>query len=468
MIKKIIQTKVFRNFSYLTIGSIISQLLMLVTVLKITNAFSTEQYGLYSFIIAQGMLVYTLSDLGVKAVTIRGIARNPLHTNDYVVNGAKIRLIALFAVVLLYLVYNNFLGQLSLLQILLLTALGLIHSTFYLFEYVFLGYQKMLVPSLIKIGHSSLWFLIVVILPKEYFTVELLLVLFIISNLIQSVILLVVLKKDGLLQGKTLNFFSSSKALLSESWPYIALMLLTLPYSYFSNNLLDINSNRDEIAYFNLAKKLMGPVQIIITFSITAIFPNISAMFEQNYAKFKGLISDGTYLFILLIALFSFLFTMFSKEAVELLFEEKYYPAILVIQLQVWFVFFNGINHLIATILGAANLEKYIFKLAVVNFVVSVPMLYYGSKFGAMGISYAYVLSFALYEIYLWIQFKNLVNIKIKNDILVWILALIMFFISYFISQELNLFVKSLISIFMVGILYFLFFKKSTFNFLKR
>jgi O-antigen/teichoic acid export membrane protein len=419
---------------------------MLLTVIKITKFLSPDDYGIYSFILAQGMLLITVSELGSKSIIIRAIARNPKATMDIVINNTKLRLLALIVIVLCYLIYNNLLGNLSNIHLFLLAIYALVNSIFFLFESIFLGNQKMYFPSIIKICTNLLYFIIVMVIPDSTFSIDILLISYIIVNLIQTIFFFILLKSENLFLGKADKFIPSSKRIIIESWPYIALMFLSLPMLHFGNNLLDINSTNEEVGYFNLAKKLMGPVQLIITFSLSAIFPNIAAMFINNRQKFNSLISNGMHIFIGLTAFFCFTFTLFSKDLVLLIFSEKYLPAIKVIQFQVWFLFLNGINHFIVIIFGAADLEKQIYKLALVNLIISAPFLYYGSIYGALGISYGFVISFAIFEFYIWYQFKKHLNIKISYEKITWILSITLFIISYTVSSA-PLYQKIILSI---------------------
>ena len=381
------------------------------------------------------MLLITISELGSKPIIIRTIAREPTQSKDIVINGSKLRLITIIVIVLIYLIYNHFLGSLSLGQLWLLGTYTLVNSIFYLIEDIFLGHQKMYYPSLIKSGINLLYFLIVILLPISLFTIDILLLSYVFVSTIQTILYYYLLKKEKLLIGKTSNFIYSSKNLIIKSWPYLALMLLSLPMLHMANNFLDINSSKEEVGYFNLAKKLMGPVQLIITFSLTAIFPNISAMFIKDTEKFKMLISKGIHIFIGLTALFCFSFTLFSHDIVLLVFSDKYLPAIKVVQLQVWFLFLNGINHFIVIVFGAANREKQIYKLALVNLIISAPFLYYGSLYGALGISYGFIASFAIFEFYIWYQFKRKINLSISHEKITWLISIFLFSISYFMSN---------------------------------
>jgi O-antigen/teichoic acid export membrane protein len=435
LIKKLSQKKVVKNFSYLTIGSIVSQLLMLLTVIKITDVLSIDDYGTYSFIIAQGMLLITISELGTKSIIIRTIARQQDRTKDIVVNGIKLRVVTMIGAMLLYFVYNYFLGTLETSHILLLGSYALATSMFYLFEHVFIGYQKMYFPSLIKSGVNLAYLLIVLLLPASLLSIDILLISYIFITVIQSAWFYLLLKKENLIVGQAKSFIESSRELITESWPYFALMLLSLPILHFANNFLDINSSKEEVGYYNLAKKLMGPVQLVITFSLTAIFPNISAMFIENRQRFNNLISNGMGLFIGLTSMFCFAFSMFSEDIILLVFSEKYLPAIKVIQLQVWFLFLNGVSHFITVVFGASNQEKQISKLALVNLLISAPFLYYGSLFGAIGISYGFIISAVIFTFYIWYQFKTQLKINISNEKLTWLLSASLFAISYFMTS---------------------------------
>jgi len=154
------------------------------------------------------------------------------------------------------------------------------------------------------------------------------------------------------------------------------------------------------------------------------------------------------------------LFTLFAREVVTMLFTDAYLPAVKVCQLQVWFVFLMGVNSLIGTILGATDNEKLLLRLGVANAVVSTPLLYFGSYYGALGLSYGYVISFAVFEIYVWFVFKRALKVKIDIDVLLWVLAVAFFILSYFIPVDTGIIYRLMFGTFaVVGL--GLFFRKS-------
>lgn len=451
MLKQILRHKVFKNFSYLTIGTVLAQVISLLTILKITHILVPSEYGVFSFLMVQGTLILTLGDFGVRNIVIRTIARDPKTTNDLIVNGTILRSIALVILILLYIVYNYFLGSLSVTQMALIFVYAFINCISNLFENAFLGNQKMLPSSLINLVYSILWFAAVYVLPANKLNVDNLFDIFLVVNAIKALLFFVFLRYQKLLVGKVENFWISSKKLVKESWPYFVLVLLMMPFSMLSNNFLDLNSTSEQIGYFNLSQKLIGPVSLLIDIGLAAIFPNLSSLWVKDKDQFGKYVSIGFKYFMLLALILCFLFTLFAGDVVRLLFTAKYIPAIKVSQLQIWYLFLTTVDSLMGTILGAVNKEKTILKFGIYKALFCTPFLYYGSKFGALGLSYGYVASLAFFQIYLWVGFKKAMNIPLKQIEILWFSSVVLFAISYFVHQDNTFILRVVIALFAIG-----------------
>lgn len=446
MVKSILKNIVFKNFSYLTISTVISQLIALVTILKITSILNPNDYGLYTFLIAQGTLLLKIGDLGNRNIVIRTISREPKQTNDLLVNGGIVRSLAIILLFLVYLVYNHFLGSLSSEHLLLIFIFTLVSCFSGLFELVFMGNQKMFPSSLINLGYSIIWFLIVFFLPNRVMDITLIFILFIVVNFIKAGLFLFFLRYHKLLIGPVQNFVVSTKQLFKESWPYFVMILIMLPLTSLSNNFLDINSNNQQIGYFNLSQRLIGPLSLVITMMLTAVFPNLSALWVKDKVKFKNYLSNGFRFFMLASIIFCFLFTLFAQELVIYLFPSEYLPAVAVCQIQVWYLFLTSIDSLIGVVLGAANMEKLILRFGILYFFICSPALYYGSHYGALGLSYSYVISFGCCLVYVWFTFNKTLQLEIKHNGILWALGLGLFAISYFLPTNTTLVHKLLLS----------------------
>jgi O-antigen/teichoic acid export membrane protein len=451
MLKQILQHKVFKNFSYLTIGTVLAQVISLLTILKITHILVPSEYGVFSFLMVQGTLILTLGDFGVRNIVIRTIARDPKTTNDLIVNGTILRTIALVVLVVLYIAYNYFFGHLSVFQMALIFIYAFINCISNLFENAFLGNQKMLPSSLINLAYSIIWFGSIYVLPANKINVDSLFYIFLIVNAIKTLLFFICLKYQKLLVGKVENFWISSKKLVKESWPYFVLVLLMMPFSMLSNNFLDRNSTSEQIGYFNLSQKLIGPVSLLIDIGLAAIFPNLSSLWVKDKDQFAKYVSIGFKYFMLLALILCFLFTLFAGDVVRLLFTAKYIPAIKVSQLQIWYLFLTTVDSLMGTILGSVNKEKVILKFGIYKALFCTPFLFYGSMFGALGLSYGYVASLAFFQIYLWLGFKKAMNIPLKQIEILWFSSVVLFGVSYFVHQDNTFILRVIIALLVIG-----------------
>ncbi len=446
ILKKLANNIVVKNASYVTIGGILAQLINLIALIKIAKIFSPSYYGVYTFLGVQEQLLVTLADLGIRNIIIRTIARNKMATNDILVNGILLRMGSTLIVAAIYYIYNLYAGSLSNVYVALICIYVFFNCISNLLESIFWGHQKMLPTALVNVSTSIIWLTTVYFLPLKSFTVQnIFIILFCINVVLAGSIYFIVLKVQKLLMGKIQPFLKSSTALLKESWPYFMLILISIPFGYLTNNYLDINSTKTEIGYFNLTQKLISPVSMVIGFTLSALFPNLSSLWVNDEGKFKRLLVKGIRSFMLVALLCCFMFTLFIDEAVHLILP-KYAPVVKVTQLQIWYVFLMGTNSLIGTIWGATNNEKKFIKSTFINVCISAPILFFGSKYGAIGLSYAYVISFALFEVYLWNDFKKSIKITIPQDKLLWLIAIFLFVVSYYLLDKVGLILKISIS----------------------
>ncbi|RDV10668.1 polysaccharide biosynthesis protein [Pontibacter diazotrophicus] len=451
MLNKLLNNTVFKNFSYLTISTAISQLLSFFTILKITSILTPNDYGVFTFLIAQGALLLTIGDLGIRNIVIRAIARNQYITNDLVVNGAVLRTGTMLLLSLLYTIYNYFLGSLVKEQLLLIFVYTLINCFSNLVEMVFIGNQKMLQPSLINLLYSIIWFSIIYFLPTNAIDVTYLFSLFTLLSIIKFSIYILFLKYYKLLIGKVEGFFKSTRKLISTSWPYFLMVLIMLPLTGLANNFLDLNSTKEEVGYFNLSQRLIGPIGLVITMSLTAIFPNLSSLWSKNEGKFYHFISVGFKYFMLSALISCFLFSLFAHEIVITIFPKNYLPAVKVCQIQIWYLFLTSVDSLIGTVLGAINKEKMILKFGIVYCCFCTPVLFFSSNYGALGLSFGYVLSFGICQLYVWNLFTRTLNIKIRYDNSLWMLAVILFVVSLSIPVDVSILYRITLSLAILG-----------------
>lgn len=435
-IKIILSNKVFRNFSYLTIGSILGQLLSLYSIYYITNLITPEFYGIYAFLISQGILLFRVSSFGNNNIVIRKIARDKDSAKNVAFSTLVFRILFILISSLLYILYNHYFGQLDRLQLILIVLYAVANSLCYLIEWVFTGLQNMKTIAVVNFATNLIWLILVLFFINENSEPNEIFVFYVLSFFIKALFYIIMLYVKKIFLGQHIRDVRSTGLNLNkESWPYFAMLLLLIPISNLDNNFLDLNSTEVELGYYNLAKRLIGPFSLLNTMLITAIFPNISSMWVDDRNKFSKVLSNGFPLFILLFGSICFGFCLFCNEVVDLLFKKEYKPAVIVCQIQIWYFLFFSIDFLMGTFLGASNKEKLILKFAIIYSIICTPSMFLGSYYGATGISLALLISFMLSMLFSWFMFKNVINLKMRTSQYTFFVIFILMALSYLITQ---------------------------------
>ncbi|MDL2323267.1 oligosaccharide flippase family protein [Bacteroidales bacterium OttesenSCG-928-A17] len=430
-IKDIYNNYVVRNMVYLGVGNGLSQLFNMVAVILITGFFCPTEYGKYAFMMSQALLLSVVADMGMRNIIIRDIARN---LNEKISVFSTAFIIILLSNLLLfgiYFCYNHFLGELDLFQLLLISLYSVILCLNNLCESIFMGSQKMAPISFWNILTSSVWLLFIWVMPKEHISVNFLfvasLVLFA-TKFICCFIQLIAIRKYSLI-GKVQR--SKIIDLIVRSAPYLGLALVALPANYLSNNFLQLNSTEEQIGFFSLGQKLTNPLTVVFAIIFSATFPNMSVLWSNDKPKFFKTSEKGIAYFILFASFCSFLFCLLIEPVFKLFFDVQYLQAINVCKLMVWHVCLMGICSLIGTIWGAMNKEKLAFHTAIINAAINIPLLWLGSKYGAESISVAYIVSFSIFIVILWLVFLK-TNKPRKEITYAWLPAILLFILSLY------------------------------------
>lgn len=449
-LKDILAHKFIKNFSYLTIGSILGQLMSLLAIYKLTRLISPEYYGIYTYLISQGLLLVRVSSFGNNSIVIREISRDISITKTIFTSTLIYRLIIIFGSSILYIVYDVFFGNLSQNQIGLLVLFSIISSIAYIFEWAFTGQQKLQTVAYVNLAANIVWLMSVMFLVTKNSSPTYIYFLYLLSFLLKVILYFIFSIVNKIFKNQQLReLWREGFRINKTSWPYFVMILLLLPMSNLDNNFLDLNSTNSEIGYFNLAKRLIGPLSLMNTMLITAIFPNISSIWFSNREKFLKILSNGFPVFILVGGLVCFSFSIFCEELIGLLFDDEYLAAIAVCQIQVWYFLFFSIDFLMGTFLGASNQEKTILKFALIYFVVCAPAMYFGSYYGAIGISVALLASFIASMVFTWRMFKKTLQLKMKSSHNSFMLIFGLMAVSFLITQvyHLNFISKAIIFI---------------------
>ena len=108
-----------------------------------------------------------------------------------------------------------------------------------------------------------------------------------------------------------------------------------LPSNYFAINFLELNSDKDQLGFFNLTYKILAPILVIVNLSMSTIFPNLSILFKKNKTIFLETIKNGFHVFIFFIVIICSLAGSFMEELILIFTTDM--PSIKVGQILIWY-----------------------------------------------------------------------------------------------------------------------------------
>lgn len=437
-----------KNFSVLTVSNIIVNILGLFINVYLARKLTPDVYGEYGVLITTVNIFYTISSLGLQQIVIRSIARDQNNSRLYFHISFIARILGLIFSIILFLIYSIYLKPEFTPLILTMMILYMISLSIWdAYQNLAFGLQRMEYTGYINVLASAATLILYLLYPVQSLNLV----------IVFSIILIVQLVKNLMYYYnlKTRNFFTGSKSdksnlmkdvleLIKQSFPYYILSIFTLLTTQLPIIFIDFNTNTKEVAFFNTANKLLVPLTLLISTAMTALFPELSKLYVTNKEIFQKKI-DMAFGFIVFLGIyFSLLVTLFRNEAVFLLFGNEYSETGNILAFQCWYIVMYSIFWFFGVVFGSTDNQNLLGKLSIVYAFVSVPILWFASKYNAETVSKAYILIAMINMTYHYYYFQKVLPRKIsKLHSFLYFGGLLFFLIlSFLIPDNLSLILK--------------------------
>ena len=183
-----------------------------------------------------------------------------------------------------------------------------------------------------------------------------------------------------------------------------------------------------ETGFFSVGKQFIIPVTLFIGTALKAVFPFMVTLANENESEFKKKVSQGLFYISFNSIILFFLASIVGPWLITVFFGAEYKNSIEAFKLLVWGGIIVGLDNFIANILSATNSQKILAKLATLDFVIGLPIIYIGSFFNAEGIAMA-ILFFHLliYVIHWFVLIRNMsLNVRMID------IGVLIFFLNHF------------------------------------
>ena len=448
MLKELLTNRIFKNFSVLTVTSIIIQFISIISSIRLARLLHTDGYGYFNLILVLSNIFLIISSYGLKQVIIRYVARNKNESRFVFHLSNQIRLFTTIISVICLIIYNAFLNDKPLppFILILLSVIIIFQSVWEAVECIAFGNEAMKPSGYINLIFTSIWVLSVYIIPRESFNPEFLLVIYVIIQCLKSMVYYWWLRKDIFSEDKPheINNEINHKFFINQSNYYFILAIFTALQTQVPIVLLSHNSNYDQVGIFNLGSRILSPLQMVIMTALTALYPSFSRLAITDKILFSKRVKILLNILVIIGIWGCLCFTLFSKEVVLLLYGKEYLDSVKVILTQCWFTLLFGIFCTIGTVLNSFDKQRLLAILSIVYGILCLPVFFIGSRYGAIGLAWAFVISAYINMTYHWVVFKNLLSPGITLIYTLKLFSILIFasLISLFNPFDFNIFIK--------------------------
>jgi O-antigen/teichoic acid export membrane protein len=467
LLEKFPEKSFIRNFSVLLSTNLLVSVIAMVTSIYIARVLSPVHYGEYSVILSVIGMFQVITSLGLSATVTREVARNQdkskpiFKASIWAYSGGFFLAVFFLGVYLLFGTETN-----SDLMIVLMVLSLFAQSLWNLFECVAFGMQRMEYSGLINLILSCLLFVTYVVIPKEYISVELVLMVSVISQLFKDVLYYFYIKKKQLLTGeiyKNFSYRTNAVQMIKVSLPFLVMGCFSMLSNQMPILFLNANSGPEQVAYFNTANKLLLPIDLFITTAMTALFPNLSKLYHIDKEVYKAKIKKALTAIAILGVFGAITVSLFSTEIVSIIYGKSYRNTGLVMTYQCWFTIAFAFFCFFGSIFSSADKQKLLSYMSIAYATVSVPILWKGSHYGAEYLSLAFIITAMINMSYHWYFMQKILPTPLTNTFTIKLFSLIIipFLLSFLIPENLSLFNR--IGIYMVVVLVIIFSIKSRF-----
>lgn len=395
--------RIAKNTGILLAANIISGILSFFYIMYTARYLGAEGFGILSFALAFTGIFGVFSDLGLRQLTIREVARDKSLAGKYLANISVMKVILVMVTFGLITFTINLLGYPGeIIKVVYLIALFVIFESFIgMFNSIFQAFEKMEYQSLGQILNSVLMLAGAIFAIKHNFSVIGFAFLYFIASFIVLGYSLIILK------WRFSNPFSVSlawvpwpigtdwsfwKSTIKEALPFGLTAIFTTIYFRIGIVILSLMKGNDVVGWYNAAYRLIFVLMFIPTALVDSIFPVISR-FHVSSKDSSRVVYEKSFKYLLIIGLpIAVGTTILADKIILLIYGEEFICSIIALQILVWGALLMFLTYLLGNSLGAINRQKIVLGVtgisALVNVVLNLLLI---PKFNYIGASIATV-----------------------------------------------------------------------------
>jgi O-antigen/teichoic acid export membrane protein len=354
----------------------------------LTRYLGPENNGILSYALAFVGMFSPLAVLGMDAIIVREIVRNPEQKDEILGSAFGLRLAGafcavIFAVIAIFLIRpHDTLTQL----LVVISSLGLIFQSFDVIDYWF--QSQILSKYTVYVRNTAFLALSILKIAAILMNAEIFVFVILTSTelIVASIGLIFMYHKRGNLI-RSWNFnFPRAKMLILNSWPIIISDISIFAQSRIDQVMIGQFLTNKDVGFYAAAQKVSEPLSFIPMVIMSSVYPVIVKTREWSEEEYyRRLINLYRLMFILTIAI-CVPIALFSKPIVMLLYGEKFAFSATLLSLLIWTRFYAFYGVARSIYISSENLFRHALICSVSGVIVNIVANYFLiQRFGVFG-----------------------------------------------------------------------------------
>jgi O-antigen/teichoic acid export membrane protein len=367
--------RIAKNTGILFFSQIVSYIFGFFYIMYAARYLGAEGFGTLSFALAFTGIFGIFSDLGLRNLTVREVARNKSLAGKYLGNIVIIKIFlgiitfGLIAVTINYLSYPE-----QTIKVVYLVAFSVLFSTFSgMFYSIFQAYEKMEYQSLGQILSSVLMFVgALFAISKQFDIIEFVSIYFVVNAIIVGYAFAVCSWKFVFPKIEIdWDFWMST---IKEALPFGFTGIFVMIYYYIDTIMLSLmvpNAN-EVIGWYNAAYRLVLILLFIPSVYFASVFPVMSRFFKSSKESLIFTFERSIKYMLMVTFPIGVGTTLLADRIILLVFGSEFKPATIALQILVWSSVFIFVSQPFGNLVNSINRQIVEMKITAMGAVLNV------------------------------------------------------------------------------------------------
>jgi len=432
--------RIAKNTAVLSIAEIATTIIGFLFLMYVARYLGAAGFGILSFALAFTAIFGVFTDVGLKTLTIREVARERSLAQKYLGNIAVLKTILCIVTFGLIALTINLLGYPEeTIHVVYLIALSVVLGAFSLMFYsIFQAYERMEFVTIGQVLSGVLRLAGAFFVISQGLSITALAFVFLLASVVtlgyNSIVSIWKFAKPKI--EVDLVFW---KEALKQAWPFGLVAVFVSIYYWIDSVMLSLMKGDDVVGWYNAAYRLVLALGFIPGSYSSSVFPAMSRFYVSSKESLKLVYEKSVKYMAILAVPIGVGTTLLADKAILLIYGAEYSPSIIALQILIWSMVFIFVSGIFAQLFNSLNKQIIVAKVtgscALLNILLNVLLI---PRYSYIGASIATVVTefVALALVFIWslrigygIPAKKLIDITAKVSIASAIMGVLIFYL---------------------------------------